>query len=186
MTSTIDLAAALDRVRRWLDEGRERGRDAAAELVLATVDATGRPDLRIVPCRGWTGRGPILHTDVGTAKVRDMVERPSLVAAHLSWPDPRRQVRLRATAVLLGEDDLGREFARRDLASQRRAWARAGLDAPGPDADDPIPPPPTWTAVELVVDQVELWEIADGVEHRTTAGTTGPGPDFAPPASAPT
>lgn len=168
MTTPTGQPQALAHVARWVQEGLARDRDALAELVLATVDPLGRPDLRIVPGRGWTTRGLLIHTDRDSAKVRDLTARPSLVTALLTWSDPRRQARIHATAIVLAAEETNVEFLRRDIASQRRAWARSGQSIPAAGPDGNYPPPPTWAAVELIATEIDLWEMSGGDVRRSS------------------
>ncbi len=173
-----DLAPTpLDQIATWLAEGRAEGEDAAASMVLATIDDSGSPALRTVPLRAVSELGLVLHTDLGSGKGHDLLARPASVSALLVWRRQRRQVRVDAHAEVLPADASDAAFAQRDRQAQLRAWAasdrrpirdRAELEAQVDEAmaahagDHPVARPATWAAVVLVPRRVEVWQAELG------------------------
>lgn len=168
----VDPADPLAEVRRWIGEAAEAGVREPTAATLATVDAAGVPDARVVLLRGLDARGVIWYSNRTSAKGQQLAERP-LAAVVLFWRELERQVRLRGPVEHLPDHESDRYFASRPRDSQVAAWAsdqsapvadRAALDALAEAAavrfgdDGPVPRPPHWGGWLLRPDQVELWQ----------------------------
>ena len=100
-----DVAASpYLQARAWVDAAlaAAEDRDDVPEptaLSVATVDATGTPDVRTVLMRFLDERGPGFVTNLGSAKSEHLQANPR-VAAALTWPAIYRAIRFRGTAEL--------------------------------------------------------------------------------------
>ena len=113
--------------RSWVDAAlaAAEDRDDVPEptaLSVATVDATGTPDVRTVLMRFLDARGPGFVTNLGSAKSQHLQANPR-VAAALTWPALYRAIRFRGTAELIGRDEVEAYFDSRP--------ARAGAQVAG-------------------------------------------------------
>jgi pyridoxamine 5'-phosphate oxidase len=168
----VDAQDPLGEVRRWIEDAVAAGVAEPTAATLATVDAAGVPDARIVLVRGIDGSGVRWFTNRSSAKGRQLEHRP-VAAVVLFWPDLERQVRLRGRVEDVPDAVSDRYFAGRPRGSQVAAWAsqqsevvtdRAALDRAADAAaerfgrDDPVPRPPHWGGQLLRPDTVELWQ----------------------------
>jgi pyridoxamine 5'-phosphate oxidase len=162
----------LAEVRRWVAEAVAAQVLEPTAATLATVDADGVPDARVVLLRDVGDDGVRWYSNRRSAKGRQLAVHP-VAAVVLFWPELERQVRLRGRVEDLPDDESDRYFASRPRPSQVAAWAsdqsaviegRVALDALAETAtrrfDDVehIPRPPHWGGQLLRPDQVELWQ----------------------------
>ena len=125
--STADFTKAGDPLalfKLWLEEARVTEINDPEAMTLATVDAEGMPDARMVLCKGADQRGLVFYTNIESAKGRELKEQPR-AAALFHWKSLRRQVRFRGpiSDVTAAESDA--YFASRPRGSQIGAWASA-------------------------------------------------------------
>ncbi len=163
----------LGEVRRWVAEAIDADVLEPTAMTLATVDAAGVPDARIVLLRGIDGRGVSWFSNRRSAKGAQLADRP-VAAVVLFWAALERQVRLRGRVEHLPDEESDRYFASRPRGSQVAAWAsatqsapitdRASLDAMAAEAEArfahvaDIPRPPHWGGELLRPDTIELWQ----------------------------
>ncbi len=168
----VDAADPLAAVRRWIDEAIAAGVREPTACTLATVDAAGVPDARIVLVREVDDRGLTWFTSRSSRKGHQLADHP-VAAVVLFWPDLERQVRLRGRVEDVPAAASDAYFASRPRPSQVAAWAsrqsepvadRAALDAAAAAAAErfpdgtAVPRPPTWGGQLLRPDSVELWQ----------------------------
>ncbi len=175
-----DVAASpYLQVRAWVDHALAAAadRDDVPEptaLSVATVDATGTPDVRTVLMRFLDERGPGFVTNLGSAKSEHLRANPR-VAAALTWPSLYRAIRFRGTAELVGRDEIEAYFDSRPYGSRLSAWAsdqsRPAADRhelerrwqevlerfPDTGGDHDVPVPDFWGGWRIVCDEVEFW-----------------------------
>ena len=178
----------------WIAEARAhpdiRNADAVA---LATVDAEGEPDVRMVlargldPLRGWI----TFYTDRGSVKGRalDATGRASLV---FHWDALARQVRLGGRVIRAPDADSDAYFASRPRDSRIAAWtseqsrpvaSREALERTfeetarrwgGVDGDEAIPRPEDWGGYVVQAERIELWVERAGRLHDRARWTRSP------------
>lgn len=161
----------LVQLQRWLDAAIAAELDEPTAVTLATVDARGLPDARVVLLRGLDERGVWWFTNRRSAKGEQLAANPSAaVVAH--WQRMERQVRLRGRVELLSDVESDAYFDARPRASRLGAWAsdqsapiadRAALEAHVADvearfADREVPRPDHWGGYLLRPDTVEFWQ----------------------------
>jgi pyridoxamine 5'-phosphate oxidase len=161
----------LQAVRRWLDEAIAADLPEPTAVTLATVDADGRPDARVVLLRGLDGRGAVWFTNRRSAKGRQLGAVPA-AALVAYWPQLDRQVRLQGPVTELSDAESDAYFAARPRGSQLAAWAseqsepvddRAALErrvaeVEGRFAGRDVPRPPHWGGYLLTPTSIELWQ----------------------------
>ena len=175
-----DVAASpYLQIRSWVDAADAAAAERAdvpepAALSVATVDATGTPDVRTVLMRFLDPRGPGFVTNLDSAKSQHLQANPR-VAAALTWPSLYRAIRFRGTAELIGRDEVEAYFDSRPYGSRLSAWAsdqsRPAADRhelerrwqevltrfPDTGGNHDVPVPDFWGGWRIVCDEVEFW-----------------------------
>jgi pyridoxamine 5'-phosphate oxidase len=101
--------------------GKSEPNDPEA-MSLATVDADGLPDVRMVLLKGADERGFVFYTNEESAKGRELAASPK-AAALFHWKSLRRQIRLRGPVVLVSDEESDAYFKSRARDSRIGAWA---------------------------------------------------------------
>ncbi|MFI7403523.1 pyridoxal 5'-phosphate synthase [Streptomyces sp. NPDC049541] len=162
----------------WFAEAVAAGQKEPHTMSLATADADGTPDVRIVMLHGADADGWAFATHATSRKGGQLAARP-YAALCFYWPALGRQVRLRgpvtAAPAQESQGDLharstgalaaaltGRQSevlgAVEELAqASEAAWERAQQE---PDA-----PVPTWTLYRLRPDEVEFFQGDERRQH---------------------
>lgn len=120
-----DWAAAGDPVRLfhdWLEKARASEINDPNGVALATADASGFPDVRMVLLKDADARGFVFYTNLESAKGRELAENPR-AALCFHWKSLRRQVRVRGLVSSVSPEEADAYFATRHRESQIGAWA---------------------------------------------------------------
>lgn len=156
----------------------DRQAPLAEAMTLATVDADGAPDARMVLLKGFDDEGLRFFTNYESGKGSQLAARPD-AAIVLYWRELDRQVRARGAVEALGAAESDAYFATRSRASQLGAWAspqsrslesRAELDehlskTEARFATGDVPRPPHWGGYLLRPRTVEFWQGQVGRLH---------------------
>jgi pyridoxamine 5'-phosphate oxidase len=167
----------VEQFRDWYSRA-EREVPLAHAITLATVDAGGRPDARMVLLKGFGRDGFRFFTNYDSAKARQL-EQVGHAALVAYWRELDRQVRIRGAVERLNEPDSDRYFATRPRDSQLGAWAspqsevipsREELDAGVRELEQrfegaEIPRPEFWGGYLLCPDSIEFWQGQVGRLH---------------------
>src|SRR5689334_14394541 len=108
----------------WFGEAAKNEPHEAEAMALATVDDTGRPNVRMVLLKAADPRGFVFYTNTESAKGRELAAHAS-AALCFHWKSIRRQVRVRGTVSPVSEEEADAYFATRPKDSQIGAWASA-------------------------------------------------------------
>lgn len=101
----------------WMEDAtRNEPRDPNA-MALATVDADGLPDLRMVLMKGFDREGFVFYTNLGSAKSRELKAAPK-AALLFYWKSLNRQVRVRGPAEPVTDAEADAYFATRPRGAQ--------------------------------------------------------------------
>ena len=169
----------LAQVRRWFDAALQRQAATGdvpepACLAVATVDANGAPNVRVVLLRFLDERGIGFVTNTRSTKSVEIAANPA-VAATLSWPAMFRAIRFRGLAQAMPSGQIEEYFRERPWGSRISAWAsqqsqpmgdRAELEAayeryagqfPDRGRPDDVPLPDFWGGYLITCHEVELW-----------------------------
>ncbi len=156
--------------QEWFAEaGKSEPNDPNA-MSLATVDADGLPDVRMVLLKGVDERGFAFYTNEESAKGRQLAAAPK-AAALFHWKSLRRQIRLRGAVTFVSDEEADAYFDSRPRDSRIGAWASAqsrplesrfalekaiarygakfGVGA--------VPRPPHWRGFRLDPISIEFW-----------------------------
>ena len=109
---------------RWMAEAEKSEPNDANAMSLATVDALGRPNIRMVLLKGWDKDGFVFYTNKESAKGGEIFAHPH-AALCLHWKSLRRQVRVRGNVTEVSAEEADAYFASRAKDSQIGAWASA-------------------------------------------------------------
>lgn len=107
--------------RAWYARA-EREVPLAEAMTLATVDASGAPDARMVLLKGADAQGFRFFTNYESAK-GEQLEASGRAALVIYWRELDRQVRVRGTVERLPGQESDAYFASRARESQIGAWA---------------------------------------------------------------
>jgi pyridoxamine 5'-phosphate oxidase len=167
-----ELAAdPIDQFRRWF-EVAETVVPLADAMTLATADADGAPDARMVLLKGYGPDGFRFFSNLESAKATQLAANPR-AALVVYWRELDRQVRARGLVERLGADDSDSYFATRARDSQLGAWAspqsralpnRESLDEQLAEAEGrfsgeaEIPRPDFWGGYLLRAEEIEFWQ----------------------------
>ena len=112
---------------RWFElAGRELPLPDA--VCLATVDAAGQPDARMVLLKGFDERGFRFFTNEGSAKGAQLAGSPA-AALVFYWRELDRQVRVRGRVERVAPSESDEYFASRPRESMVGAWASPQSEA---------------------------------------------------------
>ncbi len=158
--------------RRWLEEARASEPNDPNAIALATVDAAGLPNVRMVLLKEIEATAFVFYTNYGSAKAEEIAGNGK-AAFVMHWKSLRRQIRVRGDVTREDGPQADEYFASRSLQSRVGAWAsqqsqplesrgalmaevarmtaRHGLNPPRP---------PFWGGFRITPVEVEFW--ADG------------------------
>src|SRR3954469_6326158 len=171
----------------WFEEASSRELRDPTAMALATVDADGLPNVRMVLMKGFDERGFVFFTNVDSQKGRELdKDRKGALLFH--WKSLNRQVRLRGPAERIDDAAADAYFATRPRLAQIGAWAskqsaplesrhafeKAVAVAMAKYALWPVPRPPNLSGYRLIPLVFEFWHdrpyrLHDRIEFRRNA-----------------
>jgi pyridoxamine 5'-phosphate oxidase len=156
--------------RSWMAEA-VAGEPADPEaMALATVDAQGLPNMRMILLKGADERGFVFYTNCESAKGLELAAQPK-AALLFYWKSLGRQIRIRGPVEPTTEAEADAYFATRHRESRIGACAsaqsrplasRASLEAEVERltqafGDGAVPRPAYWRGYRLVPLEIEFW-----------------------------
>jgi pyridoxamine 5'-phosphate oxidase len=158
--------------RAWLAEAEKTEPNDANAIALATVDASGMPNTRMVLLKEIEADAFVFFTNYASAKATE-IDATGKCAFVMHWKSLRRQIRVRGTVSREDGPQADAYYASRSLKSRLGAWAshqsqplasRAALMAQVAKVTarlGPNPPrPPFWGGYRIAPLEIEFW--ADG------------------------
>jgi pyridoxamine 5'-phosphate oxidase len=154
----------------YADAARSEINDPNA-MTLATIDAQGLPDARIVLLKGQDRAGFVFYTNTGSAKGRQLMGHPH-AALVFHWKSLRRQVRVRGPVSPVSAQEADAYYASRPRESRIGAWAsrqsqplenRFVLEAAVEEAtkrfgEGDVARPAHWSGYRLAPESIEFWQ----------------------------
>ncbi len=169
-----DFTAADEPLRlfaAWFAEAKRAEPVNPEAMTLATVDAEGRPDARMVLLKAFDERGFVFYSNAESAKGRELAATPQ-AALTFYWKSLQRQVRLRGHVEAVSGAEADAYFATRSRMAQIGAWASkqsAALESrlafekaiaryTAKYAIGTVPRPPYWVGYRVVPSEIEFWQ----------------------------
>ena len=155
----------------WFADAR-RGEPVNPEaMTLATVDADGRPNARMVLLKGFDERGFVFYSNAESTKGHELAAAPEAALAFY-WKALQRQVRLRGPVEAVSAAEADAYFATRSRMAQIGAWASKQSTAlesrlafekaialcTAKFAIGTVPRPPHWVGYRVVPSEIEFWQ----------------------------
>ena len=122
-------------------------------MTLATVDADGLPDARIVLMKDYDPTGFVFYTNTQSAKGHELTQCPK-AALVFHWKSLRRQVRIRGLVVAVSAEEADAYFNSRPRDSRIGAWASQQSKY----AVGSVPRPPHWSGYRIQPLSIEFWQ----------------------------
>ena len=140
-------------------------------MTLATVDASGLPNARMVLMKGFDDRGFVFYTNVDSVKGRELAAAPK-AALTFYWKSLQRQVRVRGYVEPVSAEEADRYFSSRSRMAQIGAWAskqsselesslafeKAIARFTAKFAIGAVPRPPYWVGYRVAPQEIEFWQ----------------------------
>ncbi len=120
-----DFTAAEDPFvlfERWLAEAKSAEPVNPEAMALATVDADGMPNARMILLKGADERGFVFYTNCKSAKGLELAANPK-AALLFYWKSLGRQIRIRGPIESVTDAEADIYFATRHRDSRIGAWA---------------------------------------------------------------
>jgi pyridoxamine 5'-phosphate oxidase len=154
----------------WFREAIDSEIKEPSAMTLATVDASGHPDARMMLLKEVDERGFVFYTNLGSAKAQALMHDPR-VALCFYWVEIGKQVRVRGRASIVSDEEADAYFATRPRLSQISAWAskqsqpmRGYFELETEVAKTAlrfgfgeIPRPPFWSGFRVAPERIEFW-----------------------------
>jgi pyridoxamine 5'-phosphate oxidase len=170
-----DAAEPFALFEAWFADAKAHEPNDPNAFALATVDATGLPNVRMVLLKGLDGadqpeRGFVFYTNFESAKGQELLASPK-AALCFHWKSLRRQVRVRGVVSVVSDAEADAYFASRPRGSRLGAWASqqsrplesrfslekavALVTARYPLGE--VPRPPYWSGFRVRPVEIEFW-----------------------------
>jgi len=160
----FDLFAA------WMEEAKASEPNDPNAMALATADADGMPNVRMVLLKGFDKDGFVFYTNTQSNKGAELLANMQ-AAIVFHWKSLRRQVRVRGKVTQVSEAEADEYFRSRPRDSRIGAWAsqqsrplesRFALEkAVAVNAAKygigEVPRPKHWTGFRITPQSMEFW-----------------------------
>ena len=165
-----EAAEPFDLFASWFAEAQKNEPNDPEAMALATADADGLPDVRMVLLKEASPAGFVFYSNAESAKGRELEANPK-AAGVMHWKSLRRQVRFRGAVERVSDAEADAYFASRALQSRLGAWAsqqsrplesRFALEKSvakyaAKFALGTIPRPPYWGGYRIKPIYLEFW-----------------------------
>jgi pyridoxamine 5'-phosphate oxidase len=155
---------------QWFADATQSEVNDPNAMTLASVDAQGLPDARIVLLKGHDRNGFVFYTNTTSAKGRHLAAQP-YAALVFHWKSLLRQVRIRGAVSAVTAAEADAYYQSRPRESRIGAWAsrqsqplanRAELESAVTEvqkrfADGDVERPPHWSGFRITPQTIEFW-----------------------------
>lgn len=161
----------FSRFSAWFSEADQNEVNDPNAMALATADAHGFPNVRMVLMKGFDAAGIVFYTNTQSQKGQEIAANPQ-AALVFHWKSLRRQVRFRGALTQVSDAEADAYFASRSRESRIGAWA-SQQSRPLESAHalekavarealrfgiSEVPRPPYWTGFRLSPTYIEFWQ----------------------------
>lgn len=172
---------------RWMADAEKAGLPEPNAMVVATVDAAGRPVTRTVLCKYVDDDGITFFTNYDSAKAQDIADTP-YASATFPWYALGRQVHVRGAVRKVSAEATADYWSKRPRGSQLGAWAshqsqpiasrEALLEQLAEVTErfagsEQVPVPPNWGGYLIAPEAVEFWQGRENRVHNRIRVTGG-------------
>jgi pyridoxamine 5'-phosphate oxidase len=155
----------------WFAEAKRSEPVNPDAMTLATVDADGFPNARMVLLKGFDERGFVFYTNLDSAKGHELAAAPK-AALTFYWKSLLRQVRVRGAVEPVSQAEADAYFATRSRMAQIGAWASKQSTAlesrlafekaiarfTAKFVIGTVPRPPNWSGYRVAPQEIEFWQ----------------------------
>lgn len=155
----------------WLEAATAAEPRDPTAMTVATVDASGMPDARMVLLKGFDEHGFVFYTNKDSQKGHEL-DANAKAALVFHWKSSNRQVRVRGTVENVSDAEADAYFASRPKQSQIGAWAsqqsrplesrlafeKAVARYAAKYAIGTVPRPTYWSGYRIVPVRIEFWQ----------------------------
>ena len=169
-----DFTAAEEPFRlfaTWFAEAKQAEPVNPDAMALATVDASGLPNARMVLLKGFDERGFVFYTNLGSSKAHELDGAPK-AALTFYWKSLKRQVRARGAVEPVSAAEADAYFATRSRMAQFGAWESkqsAALESrmafekaiarfTAKFSIGTVLRPPFWSGYRVAPVEIEFWQ----------------------------
>jgi len=160
----------FDLFERWLADATGSEPNDPNAMALATADADGLPNVRMVLLKGVDPQGFVFYTNTESQKGTELDgQKKAAVVFH--WKSLRRQVRVRGPIERVTDAEADAYFATRPRGSRIGAWAsrqsrplesrfaleKAVAAYTARHAIGEVPRPAHWTGYRILPVSMEFW-----------------------------
>lgn len=165
-----EAAEPVTLFRGWFEEAQRSEPEYPEAMALATADANGLPNVRMVLLKGFDESGFTFYTNSESAKGQELHANKQ-AAAVLHWKSLRRQIRVRGPITLVSDREADAYFASRPFQARIGAWAskqsrplesrfaleKAAAKFAAKFTLGQVPRPPHWHGYKIVPLYFEFW-----------------------------